>query len=157
MNYAGIDNGVSGSLSIITEDGKTIFVPTPVKQVKGFRRLDWNKFIEIFRPYAGNCCVLLEKALQNPKRFKATVSAAKCEEAECIALEQLGIKYIIIDSKMWQKPLFTGKYAKLTTKQASLEFGNDHFPQFKQSKLKDRDALCMAYYLKENPSIFGKK
>ena len=150
MVYIGQDNGVTSTIGILSDDSEPIFIKTPTKQVKGERRLDHKKYKELLEPYAGKAVVVLERPMINPKRFKASISAAKCHEAMRIILEQLNIPYEVIDSKVWQHPLFTGAYKKLTTKQASLELGNQLFPQFRQHKHTDRDGLLIAYWLKNN-------
>lgn len=153
MVYIGQDNGVTSTIGILPDDSDPIFVKTPTKQVKGERRLDHKRYRELLEPYAGNAVAVLERPMLNPKRWKASISAAKCHEAMRVVLEELDIPYEVIDSRNWQHPLFTGVYKKLTTKQASLELGNELFPQFKQMKHIDRDGILMAYWLKN----YGKK
>lgn len=155
--FIGQDNGITSTVAILSDNGKPVFEKTPVKQVKGEKRLNHEGYKKLLEPYSGKAIAVLERPMINPSRFKASISAAKCHEAMRICLEELGIPFIVIDSRIWQNPLFTGKYNKLTTKQASLELGNDLFPEFKQSKHTDRDSLLMAYYAKNNPDIFTKK
>lgn len=150
MVYIGQDNGVTSTIGILSDDSDPIFVKTPTKQVKGERRLDHKRYRELLEPYAGNAVAVLERPFTHPNRYRASISAAKCHEAMRIILEQLDIPYEVIDSRNWQHPLFTGAYKKLTPKQASLELGNQLFPQFKQHKHADRDGLLIAYWLKNN-------
>lgn len=150
MNYIGIDNGVSGTIGILDNEGNALyFGKTPVKKSrdKG-ARLDWYKLESLLREYLPAVC-LIERPFTHPKRWKASISAARCDEAEKCVLERLGIKYDTIDSRLWQKVL--GSTGGL--KYASLELGNDLYPQYKQHKHPDRDGLLIAKHLYEHGEL----
>ena len=150
--YIGIDNGVSGTIAILT-DNETIFVKTPVKKEQDYTkakkiitRVDVSALKELLEPFANDAFILLERPLVNPNRFAATASALRCHEAELTVIEMLGIPFQFIDSKEWQKALLPKGCDD--TKKASLDIGNRLFPQFREFKHPDRDALLIAEYAK---------
>ena len=150
--YIGIDNGVSGTIAILT-DNDTIFVKTPVKKEQDYTkakkiitRVDVSALKELLEPFANDAFILLERPLVNPNRFAATASALRCHEAELTVIEMLGIPFQFIDSKEWQKALLPKGCND--TKKASLDIGNRLFPQFREFKHPDRDALLIAEYAK---------
>ena len=150
--YIGIDNGVSGTIAILT-DNDTIFVKTPVKKEQDYTkakkiitRVDVSALKELLAHFADDAFILLERPLVNPKMFAATASAMRCHEAELTVIEMLGIPFQFIDSKEWQKNLLPKGCDD--TKKASLDIGNRLFPQFREFKHPDRDALLIAEYAK---------
>ena len=150
--YIGIDNGVSGTIAILTGND-TIFVKTPVKKEQDYTkakkivtRVDVYELKELLAPFANDAFILLERPLVNPKMFAATASALRCHEAELTVIEMLGIPFQFIDSKEWQKVLLPKGCDD--TKKASLDIGNRLFPQFREFKHPDRDALLIAEYAK---------
>ena len=150
--YIGIDNGVSGTIAILT-DNETIFVKTPVKKEQDYTkakkmitRVDVSALKELLATFADDAFILLERPLVNPKMFSATASALRCHEAELTVIEMLGIPFQFIDSKEWQKALLPKGCDD--TKKASLDIGNRLFPQFREFKHPDRDALLIAEYAK---------
>lgn len=155
--FIGIDNGNTGTIGIVDKDGNPVlFEKTPVKTVKGVHRLNHEKLKEMLSRYS-NAIVLIERPMINPQRFKASISATRCDEAEKVILEQLGIPYEVIDSKQWQHALFNGVYEHLTTKQASLELGNETFPEYLQHKHSDRDGILIAYFGATHPEFFERR
>lgn len=152
--YAGIDNGVSGSIGIVGEGVDTVFTSTPTKKEQDYTkekkiatRLDYSKFMELFSGLNKNdICVVMERPLVNPQRFAATASALRCHEAELIMIELLGCKHMFIDSKEWQKAMLPKGCSGEELKKASLDIGNRLFPQFKGVKHPDRDGLLIAEY-----------
>lgn len=150
--YIGIDNGVSGTIAIISESGVG-FWKTPIKKEQDYTkakkivsRVDIPTLKGILEPYADNAFLLLERPLVNPSRWVATTSALRCHEAELAVIEILNIPYQFIDSKEWQKTLLPKGCDD--TKKASLDIGNRLFPQYKDFKHPDRDALLIAEYAK---------
>lgn len=152
--WAGIDNGVSGTIGIVGEGIDPIFVKTPVKKEQDYTktkkiitRLDYSKFMELFSGLNKNdVCVVMERVMVNPQRFAATVSALRCHEAELIMIELLGCKHMFIDSKEWQKAMLPKGCSGEELKKASLDIGNRLFPQFEDVKHPDRDGLLIAEY-----------
>ena len=141
--FIGIDNGTTGSIGIVDCNGDAVwFGKTPVKNTKNGKRLDWAKLESLLKEYSDAVC-LIERPFTHPKRWKASISAARCDEAQRCVLERLGIRYDHLDSRTWQKVL--GSTGGL--KYASLELGNELYPQYKQHKHQDRDGLLIARHL----------
>lgn len=154
--YIGLDNGVTGSVGIITPDDY-YFYPTPVfkeqsytKKMANISRINTEKLREILQPYAdGNAFVLLERPMVNPKRWKASVSALRALEATLIVIEQLGFSLQYEDSKNWQKLLLPqGIKGSPELKKASLDIGSRLFPKYRDIflKHKDADGILLAEY-----------
>ena len=153
--YIGIDNGVSGSIGIIT-DGKFYFYKTPVKsqqdytkEPKNVTRIDSVKLYDILEPFSNKeCIVALERPMVNPGRWVATMSAIRAWEATLNVLEFLDIPMKPIDSKVWQKSLLPEGTHKDLLKPKSLEIGNYLFPTTIDVKHPDRDGILIAEYIK---------
>ena len=149
--YAGVDNGVSGSISLLFPDGTSFYAPTPVietfnytKTSQKLKRLDGILFSKIFTDNLKerSCIVLMERPMLNPMRWKASISAARCMEAQLIVLELLKLPYMWIDSKQWQREMLPAGLEKQELKKASLDIGRRLFPMHKL--VGDADALLMA-------------
>ena len=153
--YIGIDNGTTGTIGILGDDieSKLYIVPTKKEQnyqktAKNISRLDYAKFLELFKDYdKNNITAILERPLNNSTRYNSTMTAMRCFEAELTALEMSGIRFMFIDSKEWQKYFLPkGIRGSKELKKASLDIGNRLFPQFKGVKHKDRDGILIAEY-----------
>lgn len=72
-----------------------------------------------------------ERPMINPKRWQASMSASRADEAETIMLEQLGIKYKYVDSKAWQRHVLPSSGKSGTTsdmlKAESMDIGLKEF------------------------------
>jgi hypothetical protein len=156
--YVGIDNGSSGSIGIITEDGKVRFGTIPNKKEQSYTkkkqsitRVDVGKLDSLLKEFMGKdwldrVFVLIERPMVNPTRFKASISAARALEAVLNVIELNGLSYQYIDSKEWQKALLPeGTEGTDELKKASLQIGTRLFPQV-ESKHKDRDGILIAEY-----------
>lgn len=151
--YIGIDNGVTGTIGIITDYGCQ-FAKTPVKteqdytkKKKNITRLQFGDFKAILGDYKGEVVqVIIERPMVNPTRFLASLTAERCFEAELVAIEELGFPIRYIDSKEWQKEMLPHGVEKGELKKASLDIGNRLFPQFREFKHPDRDSLLIAEY-----------
>lgn len=151
--YIGIDNGVSGTIAYISEEGVG-FDKTPVIKVQDYTkakklisRLDavlFDGFLARFEP--SETMVVIERPLVNPSRLRATESALRCHEAMLVLLERRDFPYMFIDSKEWQRALLPKGCMGEELKKASLDIGNRLFPQFKDVKHPDRDGLLIAEY-----------
>ncbi len=154
--YIGIDNGVTGSIGVVSEDFCD-FILTPVRKEQNYTkardqitRVDvpaLRKYLEGLRDRPGGVMVVMERPLINPKMFKSTISAVRCMEAEQCVLESLGIPYMFIDSREWQRTqLPKGTSGTPELKKASVDMGRRLFPQFGKliEKHKDADGLLMA-------------
>jgi len=152
MIYIGIDNGVTGTIGIIYEDGKSAFIETPVFKERSYtkdeqfiHRIDYKNIIDNIP----KGLVLIERPMVNPRAFKSTSSALRALEATLISLEIVGCEYKYIDSKEWQKEFFSSSvigHDKM--KEASMKVGIDLFPNHtsKIQKHGDADGLLIAEY-----------
>ena len=160
--WIGIDNGVSGSVAMISDNGSSIYFKTPVRlclnytKAKQFLDRVWvealyNMLSHHIDPGDQALC-LIERPLVNPGRWKATMSAMRAFEATLIVLELLKIRYEFCDSKEWQKVLLPKDLEKEELKFASLEVGKRLYPRMDWTKWKDADGLLIAHYCKKmNP------
>jgi hypothetical protein len=159
MHYIGIDNGVSGSIGVLSTDLPPEFILPPVKSEqnytktkKNITRIDYPKLAEYFARFADhpeNVHVMLERPMVNPGRFMATTSALRALEATLIILEQFKFPFEYIDSKEWQKVLLPhGLKGPDELKKASHDIGCRLFPQFTElfDKHKDADGMLIAEY-----------
>jgi len=157
--YIGIDNGVSGSIAILSDDlSYKEFFQTPVfkcldyqKKKNNINRLDFKKLklkLEEFK-FDNNVIAIIERPMVNPTRFTATKSALRCFEATLVLLEFLNISYTFIDSKDWQKVLLpSDAKGSAELKSVSISIGKRLFPEFKEiiDKQKDADGLLITEY-----------
>lgn len=153
--YIGIDNGVTGTIGVVGNGIQPKFYHTPTKKEqdytrakKNVTRLDCSGLQSILNEYNHDCLfALIERPMINPSRWAASMSAARCLEAELIVLEMLGIGHQFIDSREWQKELLPkGIQGSDEQKKASKDIGNRLFPQFTDFKHPDRDGLLIAEY-----------
>lgn len=160
--YIGIDNGVTGSVGILSPNNKNFFFPVPTKKQQNYTktkrnitRIDYSKMrtyllfashIAIENNYSIFC--ILERPMINPGRFQNTISAARSLEAVLIVIEELSFPYQYIDSKEWQKELLPKGFKKEELKKASMDIGIRLFPVFEDAikKQKDADGLLIAEY-----------
>ena len=175
MIFIGIDNGVSGSIGIIDEEGKAHLFPTPTKsdlnyqktKVKHITRVDVAALRTLLKRFVYKAepgidpniklpaKALVERPMVNPNRFDATTSALRALEATLIVLESLGIGYEYCDSKAWQKKLLPyitvadKKEYPVKLKKVSLEVGQRMYPELEWDKFKDADGILIARYLME--------
>jgi len=155
--YIGWDNGVSGTIGIVSNDEtfNVMFLKTPIfsqqnytKKKANINRIDTVALTNLLMHFNENCFVLIERPMVNPGRFKATISAIRALEASQIVLETLKIPYQFIDSKEWQKAMLPSGLKGKELKSASMDIGCRLFPQFTDEikKHKDADGLLMAEY-----------
>jgi hypothetical protein len=159
--YIGIDNGVSGSIGIIT-DNEVSFLHTPIKRCLNYtktkqylNRIDVEIMNDIFEQCLLICCpedfvIFIERPLVNPRMFKATLSAVRALESTLTILENLRLPYEYIDSKEWQKEMLpSGIKGSKELKEASLQVGIRMFPFLKETikKQKDADGILIAKYM----------
>lgn len=155
--YVGIDNGVSGSIGIISPNFIS-FHKMPIiceqdytKEKKNITRVDVMKLLDLLEIDSAlkmDLLIALERPMVNPSRWVATNSALRCHEATLIVIQFLQIPYIFIDSKEWQKALLPKDCKKEELKKASLDIGNRLFPHLQNIKHPDRDGLLIAEYCK---------
>ena len=156
MIYIGIDNGVSGTIGILTETS-VFYYPTPVKRCLNYtkskqflNRIDGDKFRDILEPvvsfYNERAMCFIERPMVNPTRFKATISAIRALEATQTILESMKIPYEFLDSKEWQKAMLPCGLEKQELKIASLEVGKRLFPSLNWNEFDDADGILIAEY-----------
>src|SRR3970282_2741479 len=136
--YVGIDNGVSGTISILTEQSVYHF-DTPVKKEQSYTktkqmisRIDYERLRDgLMGRLIGNSGVfcLLERPMVNPGRFTATASALRALEATLIVLERLNIPFQYIDSKERQRHVLPKGIEKDELKKAALDVAKRVFPR----------------------------
>lgn len=159
--FIGIDNGATGTIGIIspakvTGPDLTMLVHTPAKEEQDYqtskkkiRRLNYCQFKEFIGAFKDeDVTVVMERPMVNPTRFTASASALRCHEAELIAIEELGLKHMFIDSKEWQKELLPkGIKGSAELKRASKDIGTRLFPELaKNFKHPDMDGILIAEY-----------
>lgn len=157
MIYIGIDNGVTGTIAILTgDDSRFIKMPVKVEQSytktkQNITRIDYLAITTILLPYNNAARIAIERPMVNPARFKATASALRSLEAVLIAVEASGCAFSYIDSKEWQKAMLpSGVQGPADLKKASMDIGCRLFPAHKEAilKHKDADSLLIAEYLR---------
>jgi hypothetical protein len=141
QGYLGIDNGVTGSLALITDDDIT-FMPTPVKVEQSYTRakanitrVDIHILLAVLDAWTSNLNkdnirIFFERPMVNPGRFKATVSALRSLEASLIAVEYLKLPHVYIDSKQWQRDMLPKGCTGPDLKTASVDIGCRIFPRY---------------------------
>jgi len=152
----GIDNGVSGTIAILTRCGQLVLhKDMPIKKELSYTktkqyisRIDTVKLYLILKKYMNKekdryAVCYLERPMVNPGRFKATASALRALEATLIVLERIHIPYRYIDSKEWQRALLPKKIDKAELKNAAINIANRIFPG---TQVKDADGLLIAEY-----------
>lgn len=152
--YIGIDNGVSGTIGIITEQ-HYFFYQTPVKKSQDYTkakklvtRIDIIELKTILSLHK-NPFAIIERPFINPGMFKTSMSAIRAYEATISFLEVNEIGYETIDSKEWQRELLpTGIKGTPALKKASLDIGIRMFPKYKElmEKHGDADGMLIAEY-----------
>lgn len=153
--FIGIDNGVSGGITILsgTSTGAVLLhVKTPVKNClnytkkKGFiNRVDSPELIKVLELAGGDTYCMIERPMVNPGRFAATISAIRCLEATELILEQLQIPYEFIDSKEWQKVMLPSGLKGEQLKVAAKDVAKRLYPKV---KVVNADCLLIAEYCK---------
>jgi hypothetical protein len=157
--YIGIDNGVSGSVGVISDSGKAVWFKMPVKNElsytktkKFINRVDIPALAELFNcvvPLDADIVCRIERPMVNPLRFNATLSAMRALEAVQIFLEGRKVPYGFIDSKEWQKRMLpAGLQGSEELKAAADTVCRRLFPSI-SIKAGGGDSLLIAQYLKE--------
>jgi hypothetical protein len=148
--YIGIDNGVTGGVTILSDEGVILHVKTPVKnclnytKAKAFiNRIDFETMRAALVMAGNNSFCMIERPMVNPGRFKASVSALRCVEATEILLEELQIPYQFLDSKEWQKALLPSGLQKEELKKAADSVAKRLFPKV---NVVNADSLLIAQY-----------
>lgn len=154
--YIGIDNGVTGSVTILDDSGNLVFhEDTPAQSTLDYQkskatfisRIDASKLRLMLNKTVGHDkLALLERPMINSLRFKSSISAARCLEATLIVLEDLSIPYRYIDSKEWQGIMLPAGTAKERLKLASDCVCKRLYPNLTLTKAGNGDSVLMARY-----------
>ena len=151
--YIGIENGVTGSIGVITPgDYKMIPMFTKseqnyTKSKQNITRVESNELLNFLSKYKkSDPMVVLERPMVNPGRFKATTSALRCLEAVLVCIETLGYPRLYIDSKEWQKVLLPSGLQKDELKKASLDIAKRLFPNIDYTVFKDGDGILITEF-----------
>lgn len=158
MTHIGITRGENGTIGIIPDEGEPIFVDVPLTKRSYTKvKLDYKKFIELMKPYAAIpineaqskvvAKAVVEEALYDKNKFKASVTQARIFESVVGILDALGISVQTVQPTKWHYQLFIGKYRKCSAKQASIDYAAELFPQFIQKHQHDRFGICLADWL----------
>ena len=161
-----LDNGVGATgIALLGPDNQLKYEKLPTKSELNYQkeeqhitRLDVPKFRDLLRSWLlpkDNTIVLLERPMINATRFKASMSASRCFEATLIALEDLGLDHVVVDSKQWQRVLLPGIEGSKELKKASLELGRKLFPNLKFKA--DADSALIAYWAKNQTKLEAPK
>lgn len=152
-----IDNGNTGSMGWYGEAGAG-FCLVPVKtrmshhvkphKIKAVDGPALSDIISDIIKQAGHggegVIVCRERPMINPRRWKASLSASRADEAETIVLEAAGVPFIYMDSKTWQHGTLPSSGAKgvtsSTLKAESMAEGLRLFPEFSALIKKHKDA-----------------
>jgi len=161
--FIGIDNGVTGAITILLDDNNIILhEKTPVTKCLNYtkkkafvNRVNFREFKKLLKNAGNNTFCFIERPMVNPGRFNASVSAIRCLEATMIILEELEIPYQFIDSKEWQKELLPSGLVKDELKQAAGTVAKRLFPK---QKVVNADSILIAEYcLRKNTGRTLKK
>lgn len=151
--YAGCDNGITGNIGLLSDDGMVIYKPTPTKKVLNYTkskqwitRIDGVALFNFLEDIAPNIKMCLLERPFTGKFYKAVVSGARAFEATLIVMELLKVPYQVIDSREWQKALLPKGLRKEELKEASLQVGKRLFPMVDWTKHTDADGLLIAHY-----------
>ena len=150
----GLDNGSSANgIAIFGPNQFVRYEKLPIKNELSYTkeehyitRIDSPKLENLLTSLKlpNTTLVVLERPMINPMRFRASISAVRCLEAELIIIEKFGFSLEYIDSKQWQKVLLPNIEGSIELKKASLELGKKLFPNLKLKK--DADSLLIGYY-----------
>ena len=152
--YLGIDNGVSGTLAILsTVNGLLYHGPMPVRKELSYTKEKKNisrvmtialhALLESYVPKNHPCFAIIERPMVNPQRFTASLSAVRALEATLIVLEQLAIPHQYIDSREWQKAMLPTGLKGDALKPGAVDVARRLFPT---TATKDADSILIAEY-----------
>ena len=155
-NYiVALDNGVSSNgVALFGPDNLVRYEKLPIKSELSYTheehhitRLDapgLRKLLTSWNLPKNDTKVVMERIMINPARFRASISAARCLEAELIIIEEFGFEIEYCDSKNWQHVLLPSVVGTDDLKKASLALGHKLFPDLAIKK--DADSLLIGYW-----------
>lgn len=161
MTIIAVDNGVTGTISILQRTKCIHHSPMPVRGEQSYTktrqnitRIDWLRLFDLLKPWDHDkdCVVVIERPMVNPGRMKATFSALRCLESVLVVVEMRGLAYSYLDSKEWQRAMLPkGLWTKdvktepKELKRAAVDIARRLFPYV---ETKDADSLVMAEYVR---------
>lgn len=163
MKYVACDNGISGSFAWVNEDcSESGVMTTPTFSEQDYTikkqnvtRVDFKAVFAWFNENKLNgstARIVMERPFVNPMMFRATLSAIRAWEAMLIAIHDLQLPRIVIDSKKWQKAMLPAGCKGAELKKASVQVGCRLFPDHADwiVSQKDADSLLIAEYARRN-------
>lgn len=157
--YCAIDNGTTGSIAMLQDDGGVVeYCKTPVfkqqdftKEAKNVTRVNGPVLLELFRQHIKTkpgmeWRVFMERPFVNPKMFNATLSAIRAWETTLTIIELLDLHRQTKDSRTWQSRILPkGIKGTPDLKRASVDIGCKLFPTYTAEIVKhgDADSLLM--------------
>lgn len=161
--YIGIDNGVSGSIGILSDSRAAVMIKVPTfseqsytKGKQNITRIDHPKLYRYIKRLwrlddGEGMFMMMERPMVNPGRFKATMSALRALESCLIIRDKLKIPLRYCDSKEWQKLFLPYGCEGAELKSASRDIGKRMYPNCEQIIMKhgDADGLLIATYCKK--------
>ena len=164
-HFLAIDNGVSANgVALLGPADLVKYEKLPIKnelsytrEERHITRLDSPGFRSLIKGWdlpKSDTLVIMERIMINPARFRASISAARCLEAELVILEEFGFELEYCDSKNWQHILLPGIVGSDELKKASLTLGQQLFPSIKFKK--DADSMLIAYWAKNRALLKPK-
>lgn len=163
MKYVACDNGISGSFAWVNEDcSESGVMTTPTFSEQDYTikkqnvtRVDFKAVFAWFNENKLNgstARIVMERPFVNPMMFRATLSAIRAWEATLIAIHDLQLPRIVIDSKKWQKAMLPAGCKGSELKVASVQVGKRLFPDHSDwiRDQKDADSLLLAEFARRN-------
>lgn len=156
--YVGWDNGVTGSISIITQDDYFFYLTPVFKQQdytnkkKIVTRIDISAIRSIFSGIdSSKVLCVLERPAISPQRWTSSLSAIRAHEACLIIIEELGFSHMFVDSKSWQKEMLpVGSRTTIELKAQSFYAAIRLFPKCEDeiTKRGDGDSILISEWAK---------
>lgn len=153
--YIGIDNGVSGSIAILTSNGELLgWSRTPTYKRLSYAKtgrlescIDRVHLKYLLQPYKdGPALVLMEYPYLNPTQFATSFSATTSFADTRSVVEDLGMAHDFKPAKEWQKVMIPNVKGTIDLKQASTSLAKRLYPKLVIPKGCDGDAVCLAEY-----------
>jgi hypothetical protein len=163
--YIGIDNGVSGGVAIVDQDGRLMdLFLIPTKKIGDMKTIDLNSLEDDLTPYrllGARVSVMLEQGQKQPifgcKGNFANGYFFGLMEGWLIANK---VSYTLTNPRTWQEVIFKDirgytKGKKNDTKSLSLEYCRRKFPEHDIKDHNISDAICIAMYARSMDLIKG--
>lgn len=148
----GLDNGATGTICAIIPQMKYLdFIQTPSiisldypKDIQYINRVDTEKITKWIKKNIKKAknfykteiktIIIMQRPMVNPQRFKQSGHALRAFQATIIALQNLKLDYVIIDSKKWQHYFFGKNTMLIDLKAQSMKKGLQILNNYKIKK-----------------------